>query len=622
MSSRFKSARASAVAATASVVSLSIVAFQAAADADTVDDVLVTAARIAQPASDVIGSATVITRADIQRRQVQSVQDLLRGETGISIANNGGLGKLSAMFIRGAEADQVLVLVDGVRVGSITAGTTRLEYLPVDQIERIEIVRGPRSSLYGSDAIGGVVQIFTTKGSGPAFSVGGGSHDTYDASASFGHDSGAAWFNLSANHIESDGFNSCRPSPRFGEYYSGGCFTDEPDRDGYRNTSGTLRTGYRWGDKADVEVTALYAKGRTEYDSSFTNQTDFVESVYSVKGRFAPTANWNLTALVGVSNDKGDELRDGQFVSNIDSERRNASLQSDWTVAGNQVLTLGLDYLDDRLDSNTLYDRTSRDNLGVFGQYKARFGAHELLGSVRNDDNEQFGNHTTGNVGWKWFLTDNLAVHAGWGNAFRAPSFNDLYYPGFSNPDLLPEESDSYEVGVSGSVAAFGWSLTAFETRIDDLIAYDFVAQRPMNVDHARIRGAEAEVRTRWNNLSVALGYTYMDPRSRAPNGDYENYLPRRARQSGRLDINYSMGAFSIGTLINAQGRSFDDVANFAPLGSYAVVDFIGEYRFSGGWSVQGKLANAFDRDYETAQYYYQDGRTYFVTVRYQPGQP
>jgi len=303
-------------------------------------------------------------------------------------------------------------------------------------------------------------------------------------------------------------------------------------------------------------------------------------------------------------------------------ERRNASLQSDWTLGLRQVLTLGVDYLDDRLDSSTPYDATSRDNVGVFGQYKARFGAHEILGSVRNDDNEQFGNHTTGNLGWKWFLTDHLAVHAGWGSAFRAPSFNDLYYPGFSNPNLNPEESNSYEVGVSGTVAPINWSLTAFETKVDDMIAYDPVAQRPMNIDQARIRGAEAELRTHWNDLSVALGYTYLDPRSRTPSGDYQNYLPRRARHAGRLDINYRLGAFSVGTFINAQGRSFDDVANLAPIGSFAVVDLIGEYRFGSGWSVQGKVANAFDRDYETARYYYQDGRTWFVTVRYQPGQP
>lgn len=618
MSSRFKPG-AAAVAAAACFTS--IAGF--AADNDTVGEVVVTAARLAQPLSDVIGSATVITRAEIQRRQAQSIQDLLRGEAGISIANNGGLGKLSSMFVRGTEADQVLVLVDGVRVGSASAGTTRLEFLPVDQIERIEIVRGPRSSLYGADAIGGVIQIFTTKGQGPSISVGGGSHDTYNATAGFGLDNDNAWFSVTGNYTESDGFNSCRNS-RVGAFFTGGCFTDEPDADGYRNASGSLRAGYRWGEKADIEASTLYASGNSEYDGSFANETDFVESVFSVKGRFAPTANWNLTAQVGVSHDDADDSKDGVFVSTIDTERRNASLQSDWTLSRNQVVTLGVDYLEDRLDSTTDYDQTSRDNTGIFGQYKGRFGAHEFLASVRSDDNEQFGSHTTGNLGWKWFFTDGLALSAAWGSAFLAPNFNDLYYPNFSDPNLRPEESDSYEIGLSGSSTPITWSLSAFQTQVDDLIVFAAVPGTfrflPQNVSEARIRGVEAEARTHWHGWSFAANYTYLDPRNRGAGINYDNYLPRRARQSGRLDVSYSAGAFSVGTIVNVQGSRYDDVANSAELGSYALVDLVGEFRFAGGWSVQGKIANALDRDYETARFYYQDGRTYFVTLRYQPG--
>ncbi|HWK75923.1 MAG TPA: TonB-dependent receptor [Povalibacter sp.] len=613
MNSRFKPG-AAAVAAAACFTSFA----GFAADTDTVGEVVVTAARLAQPISDVIGSATVITRAEIQRRQAQSIQDLLRGEAGISVANNGGLGKLSSMFIRGAEADQVLVLVDGVRVGSTSAGTTRIEFLPVDQIDRIEIVRGPRSSLYGADAIGGVIQIFTIKGQGPSVSVGGGSHDTYNAAASFGLNNDNAWFSVSGNYVESDGFNSCRAS------FAAGCFTDEPDADGYRNASGSLRAGYRWGEKADIEASALYASGHNEYDGGYTNETDFVESVFSVKGRFAPTANWNLTAQVGVSHDDADDFKDGAFRGTIDTERRNASVQSDWTLSRDQVVSLGVDYLEDRLDSTTAYDQTSRDNTGVFGQYKGRFGAHEILASVRNDDNEQFGSHTTGNLGWKWFFADGLALSAAWGSAFLAPNFNDLYYPGSSDPNLRPEESDSYEIGLSGSGTPVAWSLSAFQTQIDDLIVFaavpgtlDFL---PQNISEARIRGVEAEAHTRWNNWSFAANYTYLDPRNRGAGTNYDNYLPRRARQSGRLDVSYSTGAFSVGTIVNVQGSRYDNVANSAELGGYALVDFIGEYRFPGGWSVQGKIANAFDRDYETARFYYQDGRTYFVTLRYQPG--
>jgi vitamin B12 transporter len=584
-----------------------------AAPDDPVAEVVVTAARIAQPISDVIGSVTVLTRDDIQKRQVQSVQDLLRGEPGISIANNGGLGKLSSMFVRGTEADQVLVLVNGVRVGSATAGTTRIEFIPVDQIERVEIVRGPRSSLYGADAIGGVIQIFTRDASGPAFALGGGSHETYNASGSFGAQGENAWVSVTGNYIESQGFNSCRAS------FMGGCFTDEPDEDGYRNASGSLRTGYRWGETAEIEATALHASGRTEYDGDFGNETDFTQSVYSLKGKVAATSNWDLTLQLGLSQDDADDFKDGTYVSTFDTQRRNASLQSDWTVANGQVVTLGFDYLDDRVDSSTPYDETSRDNSGIFGQYTGRLGAHEVLASVRNDDNEQFGTHTTGGVGWKWFADDYIAFSVAWGTAFLAPNFNDLYYPGFSNPDLKPEESDSVELGISGTAAQTTWSLSAFETQVDNLIAFDLATFLPQNVSEARIRGIEAQASTHLGNWSLGANYTHLDPRNRGSGANRNNILPRRAEDAGRVDLAFGTDAFSIGTTANIVGSRYDNLANTTKLDSYITVDLVATFRFGDSWSIQGKIANAFDEDYETAAFYYQDGRSYFVTLGYQP---
>lgn len=580
-----------------------------AAAPDRVSEVVVTAARIAQPIDDVIGSVTVINRHDIQYRQVQSVQDLLRGEAGISIANNGGLGKLSSMFIRGAEADQVLVLIDGVRVGSATAGTTRLEFIPVDQIERIEIVRGPRSSLYGADAIGGVVQIFTRNAEGPSVSMGGGSHETYNATASFGMRGEDAWLSIGGNYIETQGFNSCRAS------FEGGCFTDEPDDDGYRNASGSMRAGYRWGERAEIEASALRASGMTEYDGSFANETEFTESVYSLKGKIAATSSWDVTLQLGLSQDDADDFNDGTYASTFDTERRNASLQSDWSMADGQVLTFGLDYLDDRIDSSTSYDETSRDNTGVFGQYTGHFGEHEILASVRSDDNEQFGQHTTGGIGWKWFAEDYLAFSLAWGTAFLAPNFNDLYYPGFSNPDLDPEESDSLELGISGTAAQTTWSFSAFETNVDNLIAFDLTTFLPQNVSEARIRGIEAQASTRLADWTFGVGYTHLDPR----NLETDNILPRRARDAGRLDIRYGVDRFSIGTIVNIVGSRYDNLANTARLDDYTTVDLVGELRI-GDWFLQGKVANAFDEDYETAAFYYQDGRSYFVTLGYRPG--
>jgi len=306
-------------------------------------------------------------------------------------------------------------------------------------------------------------------------------------------------------------------------------------------------------------------------------------------------------------------------VSTFDTERRSASVQSDWSVSSTQIVTLGADYLDDRVDSTTLYNETSRDNTGVFAQYKGRFGAHEVLASARSDDNEQFGNHSTGSFGYKWFASDALALHAGWGSAFLAPNFNDLYYPNFSNPDLKPEKSDSVEVGASGMASSINWSVAAFQTEVEDLIAFDLTTFLPQNLSKARIRGVEAEARTHLNNWSFGIGYTGLDPRNRDGGINDGNFLPRRARQSGRIDASYGTSTFSLGTTIDLVGTRYDDLANSTKLDSYTLVDFVGQFHFAEDWSVEARIANAFDEEYETASFYYQDGRSYFVTLRYQP---
>jgi vitamin B12 transporter len=587
------------------------------------EEIVTTATRVAQPLSEVIGSVSVITREDIQRRMVHSVQDLLRGEAGISVINNGGLGKLSNVFMRGADAEQVLVLIDGVRVGSATSGTTALELLPVDQIERIEIVRGPRSSLYGSDAVGGVIQIFTRRGAGPAFGVGAGSHETYQANASFGATSQNAWFSVSGSRLQSEGYNSCDGAPFPA---GGGCFTHEPDQDGHDNTSGSARAGYRWGERGEIEASALYARGNTEFDGSFSNETDFVQRVLSLRGSFAPSDALNLSFALGESRDDQQSSYDAPGISGgagansvFDTTRRHATLQADLSVTATQLLTLGADYLDDEVHSTTAFNETSRDNVGVFGQYQWQLGAHHLLASARHDDNEQFGSYRTGSLGWRWALSPNLSVTAAWNTAFGAPTFNDLYYPGFSNPDLDPERSRSYEIGLAGSAAALSWSLTAFESRVHDLIVFDASISAPNNLDEARIRGIEAQADATFGEWRFGLGYTGLDPRNRSPGPTFDNILPRRVRHSGHIEIARGFGPIDARARVTAEGARYDNVVNTRRLGSYAVLDLVVDYAVNEEWSLQGKVGNALDRDYRTVPLYNQDGRTYFVSLRYQP---
>lgn len=598
------------------------VSFSVNAAEDRNDAVVVTAARVEQPVSEVIGAVSVITRKDIEQRGVHSVQDLLRGETGLSVANTGGLGKLSNVFLRGADAEQLLVLVDGVRVGSASSGTTPFEYLPVDQIERVEIIRGPRSSLYGSDAIGGVIQIFTRRGTGPAFNVGVGSHETSSVSASFGAAGERSWLSVAANRIATEGYNSCAGAP-FPD--GGGCFTNEPDRDGYENASGTLRAGHRWS-AGEIEATALYASGRNEYDGTFANETDFVERVVTLRGRLNATERWSISALAGVSNDDQDNFLDDPastdgrvLASRFETERRNVSLQSDFVLSATHAFTVGVDYYDDRVDGTTEFEARSRDNLGAFAQYQAALGAHRLLASARYDDNEQFGSYETGSLAWKWMLDEHWSLSAAWGTAFGAPTFNDLYFPGFSNPELDPETSRSYEVGIGWTSTPVQIAFTAYERHVDDLIVYDASIFAPNNLNTARIRGAELDVDASLGPWRMSLGYSGIDPRNRTRGDDFDNFLPRRSRHAGHFELGRTFGALDARARVTTEGSRFDDVANTHRLGSFAILDLVVDYALNDAWSVQGKLGNVFDRDYRTVRLYNQDGRTFFVSLRYRP---
>lgn len=587
--------------------------------ATELDPIIITATRTAQTADETLSSVTVITKKEIERQQAQSVQDLLRGVPGVSVTNDGGPGKATSVFLRGTESDHVLVLIDGVKVGSATLGTTAFQDIPVWQIERIEIVRGPRSSLYGSEAIGGVIQIFTRKGGGalkPYFSLGGGSYRTYNASAGLSGGGEHGWFNLSASGINTEGFNACdgKPSPD-----GAGCFTTEPDKDGYRNLSGSLRAGYRFDSGVEMDVHALRAKGKNEFDGSYVNESESVQQVNGGTLRFSPVNTWQATLAVGRSRDESDNFKDGAFASHFDTQRDTLSLQNDVTLATKHLLTVGADYQDDRIDSTTAYAVTSRNNTGLFSQYQGRFGASDVQLSLRRDDDQQFGEHDTGGTTWGYALSERLRVTASYGTALKAPTFNELYYPGFGNPDLHPETSRSVELGLRGESAWGRWSLNTYETRIDDLIAFDSSTFAAANIDQARIRGLEAVLGTRLGRWILNTNLTLLDPQNRSGGANDGNVLPRRAKQSLRLDADGYFGRYRLGATLLAAGKRYDDLANTHKLGGYATLDIRTEYALAKAWRVQGRIENLFNKHYETAAFFNQPGRSLYLTLRYQP---
>lgn len=580
--------------------------------------IVVTATRTAETADATLASVTVIDRADIERQQAHSVGELLRGVPGISVSNSGGLGKVTAVFMRGTESDHTLVLIDGVKVGSATVGTAAFQDIPPEQIERIEIVRGPRSSLYGSEAIGGVIQIFTRKGSGPmtpSFSAGAGSHNSYrlDGGASGGAD--RAWYNLHLAYEQTDGFNACTGDP----VSFAGCATIEPDNDGYENRSVTLGSGYRFSNGAELSFNFLRTDGDTEFDGSFQNESDTIQQVAGAKLRYAVADIWDLSLHVGRNRDESNNLHDGVFSSRFDTQRDSASLQNDISIGDTDLLTLGFDYQNDKVRSNLDFSESSRDNKGIFIQYQGQFGSHGLVAALRHDDNEQFNSEVTGNIAWGYTFANRVRLSASYGTAFKAPTFNELYFPGFGNPDLDPEESQSYEVAVVLDRTWGSLSLNAYQTDIDDLIGFDAVFV-PVNIDKARIRGLEAQVKTRLWGWELNTSVTLMDPENRGEGSNKGNQLVRRPERSLRVDADKRFAQWSFGTTLLAESERYDDLANTRKLGGYGTLDLRADYALSKHWLLAAKVANLFDKDYQTAGFFKQDGRNGFISVRYRPG--
>jgi vitamin B12 transporter len=618
-----KSHVTAALSAASLVLSVSVAAppDTAASPANSLEEVIITATRRPEPLTTTLASATVLTRTDIEVRQYASFDRLLADVPGVVISNNGGLGKASSLFIRGAESDHSLVLINGMRAGSATLGTAAIQDIPLELIERVEIVRGPRSSVYGADALGGVVHIFTRRALGgeglrSELTAGFGSNGTQRASAALGAGSERGDWQLGMSWLESDGTNACRGA---GAPVFAGCFTDEPDDDGYRNASVSLRGGIELGAATRLDVFASGTDGRVEFDGSFANSTDLRQLAVgaAVATRFGTDSR--LTAQVGRTTDDTDNFSGAAFASRFDTTRDSVSLQWDGKASEWLTLALGADYLRDQVDGTTAYVESSRRAVSVFGQGDITRGAHTFQWGLRYDDNEQFGGETTGSVGWGWALTPQWRFTATAGTAFKAPTFNELYFPGFGNPSLGPESARSYEVSARWRSGEASASLTVYQNDIDDLIGFD-ANFSPVNIDETQIRGVELVAQASLGGWQLGGSAEWLDPENRAPGANFGKQLPRRAKFNARADIARSFGSWTLGSRAQHQGSRFDNLANTRRLSSFTTLDLRAEWQVSSALRLQARLDNAFDESYETALFYPQPGREWHLTVRYAPG--
>jgi vitamin B12 transporter len=576
----------------------------------TIDPVFVTAARGPQPLAELIADVTTIGPEEIKRAGAQSLAELLARVPGVEIAMNGGPGSTSSVFLRGANRGHTLVLVDGLRVGSSTNGATAFEAIPLDQIDHIEILRGPASSLYGADAIGGVIQIFTRKSDGVLAANASAGYGTYRTGVVSGGLSGGAgpWrFALQAGGRKSEGFNAIGNPANF---------SYNPDRDGYRDDSASGSVAFRFADEQELSAHFFRSRANAQFDGGpgFDDRTITTLASYSVASRNRLTSFWTSRLEAGEGDD--DSVSQTGFgPSRFKTRQRQYAWQNDFTLPRG-LLSVALEQREERVDSDTGFPVTARNTNGAVGVWQWRDGPQALQANLRRDDSSQFGGRTTGALAYGYAFGGGYRASASYGTAFKVPTFNDLYFPGFSNPDLRPETAHNVEAALRYAARGLAAGIVAYRNRVRDLIVFQCDASfncAPQNVANATLQGVTLELETRVGDLVVRASTDFQRPEDDASG----NLLPRRARRHASVAAAQSWNALRIGAELIASSGRFDDAANTRRMGAYAIVNLTADYALGRGWTLFARLDNAFDKRYELAADYNTAGANLFAGIRY-----
>ncbi|WP_409523872.1 TonB-dependent receptor domain-containing protein [Nitrincola sp. MINF-07-Sa-05] len=587
-----------------SVLPLSAVAHDhdAPLDADLrFNPIVVTATLAPRTADDSLASVTVIDQEQIRLQQPRDLIDLVKGQPGVDFSSNGGFGKTTSVYTRGAGGDSTLLLVDGIRLQTATTGGASWQFLTPGLFERFEIVRGPRGSLYGADASGGVIQGFLPDGQGEPrvdLTLGGGSFNSKQAMAGFSGHQDNTRFNFIANHYRTDGIE----------------IREGQGRKGYDNTTGLVRLGHTFDNGADVSGLIMSGRGNTEFVGG---NSDYRIQVAGLNTTLPLNDHWVSRLQLSESRDDNTSYETSRYNFDTKSHR----LRWENTVwAGHHELIGGIELVQDKVDTSS-YGSISRDNHALFGQGLFHFNPINLQLSLRYDDNEVYGDKTTGALALGYELDQQHTLRASYGTAFRAPSFNDLYWPGSGNLDLNPETSDTIELGARGQYQALFWDLAIYEANYKNLINWAPTPSglfSPQNIDRARIRGIELAAGTQIQNWTLRAALTGTDPIDRADN----TRLQRRTSKSARLDADTRMGDWTFGATVIAQGSRYNARRNNDKMPGYGLLNLRAGWEFARNWSAVVTLDNVLDKEYVTTRGfggwdYKNPGRSGFLTLRY-----
>ncbi len=620
------------------IASLIVLAYSSsisAAEQLDLNAVVVTATRTAQPIEALTADVTVIERSEIERAGMSSLSNLLSRQPGVQISTNGGAGNASSIFLRGTASEQIVVLVDGLRVNSATLGTTAFQNLPLAQIERIEILRGPASSLYGADAVGGVIQIFTKKSTTAKAqfnaAVGLGSYNTKTAEAGVRGNTGSTQYGIQLSSYDTDGFSTI-------DTRSNTTPVQDADDDGYHNLSVNGHLSHTITDGHSLGIQFFQSKGNNHFDGfggtgDFDNRADQTLQSYAITSKNQLASHWHSTFKLGEGVDKSDSTS-AFGTAKFKTTQTQLTWQHDFTLPLGQ-LTFAYDKLEQRVNSSNDYAGTKRSNDAFLLNYHWHKLGHSVNASLREDHNSQFGNYTTGGLGYAYRFNPAWKVSASYGSAFRSPTFNQLYFPSFGNPDLKPEQSDNVEAAVQYQGQRFDVGATVFKNNIRNLLANvgpaagtcTFAGFCPTNVGKVEIKGVTFN--GRWDILDNWLlsGHLTIQSPKVKQQGDTitDQLLVRRGNRYGTLSLEQQLNDFNWGAELTGASARYNNVPNTKRMSGYVLFNLTANYQLTDEWKLQARANNLFDKDYvlaftgnqATSAAYNTAGSNLFVSLRY-----
>ncbi len=596
---------------------------------DNSDTLIVSANRFPQPVSSVLAPTSVVTREDIDRGQIKSVAEALSRLPGVDIAQNGGLGQQSSLFIRGTNSSHALILIDGVRMNQAgISGSSDLSQIPISLVQRIEFIRGPQSAVYGSDAIGGVVNIITTREKpGTTLSAGLGSngYQSYDGSTQqrLGDNTVVT---AAGNYTYTRGFDVKANLPdNFGD-------PAQPDRDGFMSKALYASLDHAFNQQISGFARAYGYDNRTAYDGSFAfTDPKHEDALPDTRQLYSRTYDTGLRYQDGIyasqfsfsynhTQDYNYDPKYGPYSASatLDDSKQYDVQWGNTLHVTHGLVSAGVDWQKQTTEPGTdfLTDGFEQRNTGIYATTQQLFGPVTLEGAVREDDNSQFGWHGTWQSSAAWEFIEGYRLIGSYGTAYKAPNLGQLYSSFGGNPNLDPEESKQWEGGVEGLTGPVNWRISAYRNEIDNLIDFDTFNNTYYNIGKAQIKGVEWTGSVDTGPLRHQLSLEYLDTRDATTN----QILPRRAKQQVKYQLDWQVAAIDWSLNYRYLGQRYDTNFNtneLVKMGGVSLWDIAASYPLTPRLTVRGRIANLFDKEYETAYGYQTAGREFYLTGTY-----